>query len=250
MRTPVAFSRNLVTMLRAVRRFRTQVERIDPANAPAVIDFLFSFAYEHYRVAPYQVRSEVTELYRRLRSLRPRAALEIGTAWGGTLFLATLACPSRALIISLDLPDGPYNVGGSSVWHARFMRLAFARAGQRLVFIRGSSQDRANVQAVSRLTEPFGGLDYCFIDGDHTYAGVKKDWETYGPMVKPGGVVAFHDILPHPKYPEVGVWQLWDEIASQERYPRAETIVADPQQGWGAIGWVRQHEAAGSSAGA
>lgn len=36
-------------------------------------------------------------------------------------------------------------------------------------------------------------LDFLFIDGDHNYDGVKKDWELYSPMLIQGSVVAFHD---------------------------------------------------------
>jgi predicted O-methyltransferase YrrM len=42
-----------------------------------------------------------------------------------------------------------------------------------------------------------GGLaDAIFIDGDHSYEGVKKDIERYFPLLKVGGVVLFHDYLP------------------------------------------------------
>lgn len=39
--------------------------------------------------------------------------------------------------------------------------------------------------------------DYLFIDGDHSYNGVKADYETFSPLVRVGGIVAFHDINPH-----------------------------------------------------
>jgi predicted O-methyltransferase YrrM len=39
-------------------------------------------------------------------------------------------------------------------------------------------------------------LDFLFIDGDHSLAGVKSDFEMYSPLVRPGGFVAFHDIVP------------------------------------------------------
>jgi predicted O-methyltransferase YrrM len=41
-------------------------------------------------------------------------------------------------------------------------------------------------------------LDFLFIDGDHTYKGVKEDFEMYSPLVRKGGVIAFHDITKHP----------------------------------------------------
>lgn len=39
-----------------------------------------------------------------------------------------------------------------------------------------------------------------FVDGDHSYAAVKKDIELYAPRVVPGGFIAFHD---YTVYPEV-----------------------------------------------
>lgn len=58
-------------------------------------------------------------------------------------------------------------------------------------FLRGNSQDGSTV-----FPEP---LDVLYIDGDHTYEGVKADYELHAPMVKPGGVIFFHDpaIWPH-----------------------------------------------------
>jgi predicted O-methyltransferase YrrM len=39
--------------------------------------------------------------------------------------------------------------------------------------------------------------DFLFIDGDYTYEGVKRDL-MYSPLVREGGIIAFHDICPHP----------------------------------------------------
>jgi predicted O-methyltransferase YrrM len=36
-------------------------------------------------------------------------------------------------------------------------------------------------------------IDFLFIDGDHTYEGVKKDWDLYSKIMNPQGVVVFHD---------------------------------------------------------
>ena len=36
-------------------------------------------------------------------------------------------------------------------------------------------------------------IDLLFIDGDHSYEGVKKDWELFTPHLSPFGVVVFHD---------------------------------------------------------
>jgi predicted O-methyltransferase YrrM len=36
-------------------------------------------------------------------------------------------------------------------------------------------------------------IDFIFIDGDHSYDGVKKDWNAYFPFFRKGSIVAFHD---------------------------------------------------------
>ncbi|MBP7552159.1 MAG: class I SAM-dependent methyltransferase [Spirochaetes bacterium] len=37
-------------------------------------------------------------------------------------------------------------------------------------------------------------IDFLFIDGNHSYEGVKKDWDLYSPLLKPDSIVLFHDI--------------------------------------------------------
>lgn len=36
-------------------------------------------------------------------------------------------------------------------------------------------------------------IDFLFIDGDHSYEGVKKDFDLYLPLMNKGGIIAFHD---------------------------------------------------------
>ena len=38
-------------------------------------------------------------------------------------------------------------------------------------------------------------LRLLWIDGDHTYAGAKHDYEAFAPHLAPGAIVAFHDVL-------------------------------------------------------
>jgi predicted O-methyltransferase YrrM len=70
-------------------------------------------------------------------------------------------------------------------------------------------------------------IDFLFIDGDHSYLGVKKDFELYAPLVKRGGIIAFHDIVPSFLCPEVKVHKFWNEIKINYRY---KEIVKDPNQ--------------------
>lgn len=52
---------------------------------------------------------------------------------------------------------------------------------------------------------------YLFIDADHRYSGVRADFELYAPLVRPGGLIAFHDISDNTQ-PGVEVNKLWSEI--------------------------------------
>jgi predicted O-methyltransferase YrrM len=36
-------------------------------------------------------------------------------------------------------------------------------------------------------------FDFVFIDGDHSYEGLKADWEGWSRLLAPGGIIALHD---------------------------------------------------------
>jgi hypothetical protein len=67
-----------------------------------------------------------------------------------------------------------------------------ARAEQRLKLLKADSHDPESLSVVREWFD--GPLDFLFLDGDHTYEGVKQDWETFSPLVRAGGMVGFHDV--------------------------------------------------------
>lgn len=68
-------------------------------------------------------------------------------------------------------------------------------AGCRAVIMRMFSHE-----AVLKIKD--ASLDFVFIDGDHSYAGVKKDIKLWLPKVKKGGWIGGHDYN-HPRLPGV-----------------------------------------------
>jgi predicted O-methyltransferase YrrM len=109
---------------------------------------------------------------------------------------------SSAVVLSRALGPGselhlvdPFLAGGSALragWRASptATRLAVWRAtprsGPRVYWYRARSQD------VGRAWRG-GPVDLVFIDGDHSTAACREDWEVWQRHVSPDGAVAFHD---------------------------------------------------------
>lgn len=81
--------------------------------------------------------------------------------------------------------------------------------------MRADSHDNSTLEHLKSLLGG-GSIDFLFIDGDHTYEGVKRDWEMYSPLVRPGGLVAFHDVAGN--YETTQVKRLWDVIKLDHQY--------------------------------
>ena len=141
---------------------------------------------------------------------RPRLILEIGTAGGGTLFLFTRVAASDAILLTVDLPNG-YSDLKMPYYES------FAFLGQRIHLLRMDSHKKTTLHAINRI---LGGrkLDFIFIDGDHTYEGVRKDFEMYGKLLNPNGIIAFHDIVPGPRKNVGGMPRFWKEMKHDFNY--------------------------------
>lgn len=67
-------------------------------------------------------------------------------------------------------------------------------------------------------------IDMLFIDGDHSYEAVRRDWNNWTPFVKEGGIIALHDSRSL-KYP--GPLKLVQEISAEERaYSKIEEVAS------------------------
>ena len=183
---------------------------------------------------PLQVREEIVGLVARVAALRPSRICEIGPYLGGTSFLFARAAAPDATIVLLDFRMGPAR--------RRALR-RLGSPGQRIICLEGDSHDPA-VRA--RVAACFGGkpVDFLFIDGDHSDAGVAADWRDYGSLVT-HGLVAFHDIVPdhHVRFGRAttadtgGVPGFWGALKARYGASAAE-LVADPDQDGCGIGMI------------
>jgi|SaaInlV_100m_DNA_2_1039680.scaffolds.fasta_scaffold02887_6 predicted O-methyltransferase YrrM len=62
--------------------------------------------------------------------------------------------------------------------------------------IKGNSKSKKVIAELCRHFD-YESVDLLFIDGDHSYAGVKADFENYSKFVRPGGWIVLDDYMPH-----------------------------------------------------
>lgn len=219
------FGRALIRIV--VWRFRSSSARV--SSVSEAVDLAFRFRSMGVTIKPSQVREEIHDLVEEVEKLRPKVILEIGTFKGGTLYLFSRAADQEAFVISTDLPGGFFG-GGFPDWMVPLLG-SFPRDRQSLRLLRANSHDAKTLEEIKMIVGT-KGIDFLFIDGDHSYDGVKKDFEMYSPLVNAGGLVAFHDTLPH-VVEGVEVSRFWDEV--KVRFKSRE-IVKDRNQGWAGIG--------------
>jgi cephalosporin hydroxylase len=206
-------------MLRKLRNLRDGLSalplffRLGRLNGSMTPDRLVDFALQYPAIAPLQRRSELVEYARLVSERRPGAVLEIGSFRGGTLFVLTKLADPHATVISLDLPAS--RLGKVCRWVQTPLFHRFSYNGQTLHLLRADSHRQATLSTVSNLLKG-RSLDVLFIDGDHSYRGVRADFEMYSPLVESGGIVAFHDIAVQPLPNEVV--RLWRELKPRYRH--------------------------------
>jgi MMP 1-O-methyltransferase len=159
-----------------------------------------------------------------------RTAVEIGVYEGSSAAVLAGALPAGATLHLID-PFGesptllPGWAGVEGATRRVVGRAARRRAdgGPRLVWHVERSEDTA-----ARWREP---VDLVFIDGDHSEAGCRLDWDLWSPHVNPGGVVLFHDAggpnaLPGPRAVFDALFRTGDPPAGWRLRAEVDTAVA------------------------
>ncbi len=175
-----------------------------------------------------QRRSEWTRLMRLLLDRGfPKRIIEIGTGRGGSgYFWSRLSGPGEC-VVSVDIEP-----------EARDYVAIYNRPESSVNCVTGSSFAGETVKQVRQLLgeEP---VDLLYIDGDHTYDGVKRDFETYRQFCGPRTLVVFHDVQPDSRHAggaatatDSGeVFKFWRELRTQ--YVHQEIIESPQQDGFG-----------------
>ena len=144
-----------------------------------------------------QVYEEILTLGYWIKGFAPENILEIGSK-GSTFFLFSRFSTGKK--VAVDIDDRRRNLH-----HFMF--------GEDYVFFVGNSQTEEMRNKVKDFCPQY---DFIFIDGDHSYDGVKRDFELYKDLVSPRGFVVFHDIDPNHVFKgNLGggdVWKFWQDL--------------------------------------
>lgn len=131
-----------------------------------------------------QSREEMQELCR--IAVEPLATknvcLETGLLYGGSHYLWTLLFDK---VITIEHVEDCCTIG-----RKRLTEYGVDPSGS--IIIHGETQGADTIEQV-KVAMGDDRLDFIFLDADHAWKAVQADFETYLPMLRPGGVVAIAD---------------------------------------------------------
>ena len=168
-----------------------------------------------------QIYDELRRLVSVLNRSDIHSVVEIGSELGSTLLVwSKLFSPLR--LFSVDLNSYPHVVGKTVELEDQWK--SWMGKNQTLDVIWGDSHAQATKDRL-RSSLALRGLtqvDFLYVDGDHSEAGVEQDYNMYKEFVRSPGIIMFHDVLPYPgresdgeKGLGVGVYKFWNRFKGQ-----------------------------------
>jgi len=164
---------------------------INPVIEPTLINEFKQDDPMVYGIESQMSLNERFQLYYALRKLLPETTspvrfIEIGSYAGSSLFLTGKALKRMGSVLqgfAIEPGGQPqfYEVLKQFIGEVQHLRMLSDRAAP----------------LVKNFFEKDGNFPvFIFIDGDHSYEGVRQDLINYWPLLAPGGVMMFHDYLP------------------------------------------------------
>ena len=157
---------------------------------------LFASSILNHGVVGMTIR-QVAYIFGLARRMGARSAIEIGRWRGGSTIALAAGMGTEGHVWSIDLGEKATRVLGVEPEELDAETKSFAeRFGLNVELIRGDSRT-VEVDAYD--------VDLLLIDGDHTYDGVRSDFERFAPRVRRDGAVLLDDAFPDalvPSHPE------------------------------------------------
>ena len=145
---------------------------------------------------------------------------EVGVYHGVTTCRLRSAMDSTGVLVAID-PYPRQRLGFSS--HRVIARREVSRIRNGVV----KWMRTTGAQAARELHDRnCGTFDFVFIDGDHSWGGLKGDWEGWSKLVVPGGIIALHDsrLTPIRQLEDAGSMLFTQQVIVND--PKFETVDA------------------------
>jgi predicted O-methyltransferase YrrM len=163
---------------------------------------------------------EAAYIFGLVRRLGAERAIEIGRWRGGSTILLAAALGPKGTLWSIDNEEKEERLAAETLHERSYddqTREFLARHGLRAELLVGDSRT---------IDVATGEVDVVLIDGDHSYDGVRSDFERFGTRVRVGGAVLLDDAFPSPPWTshEADVGRLVDEVVAAGDFRLAARI--------------------------
>jgi len=203
------------------KELREKMGLLDSVSTTVLSDNMMTCISEAYKQGMLQKESEIVKFLEYCLDKNIKTVLEIGTGNGGTFYLFSEFINKDGKNITID------NI------HNEELRKAIKKWSNNNYYVTGDSHDKNTFLMVQEILKD-EKIDLLFIDGDHSYNGVKKDYEMYKSMVRDGGFIVFHDIVDseYHRSLDCNVAILWKELYGDK-------IEFSENHHWAGIGLIK-----------
>jgi predicted O-methyltransferase YrrM len=150
-----------------------------------------------------QVPSEYVELLLFLKNQKAETYLNIGIGKGGSFITEVYIQETLKKAVAID----------NASYYGSDQQLAI---DENLMWLKKNTTAEVefnNIDSFEYLTNCKEKFDIIFIDGDHSYEGVRKDYDNSLPLLNNDGYIIFHDITSKGC---PGVVRIWNEIKNEK----------------------------------
>ena len=146
---------------------------------------------------------------------KPKVVLEIGTFNGNTTLQMALNAPKEAIIHTLDLP--PFEVTTKEPILKSDLPFVFEKEKKVRKYIKSQIEHKIKQYLGDSTAYNFklftkeGLPEFVFIDGGHSYECVKSDTKKALEILAPGGIIIWHDFIPHYE----GIYRYLHELSQE-----------------------------------
>jgi len=163
----------------------------------------------------FQDEKEMQQLIKRLHTIKPQRILEVGSLYGGTLWTwMNEFCGTTVVSVDMIADNAEHPKENVLECRKHWERWAIELVCLLRYYVGPS--DHPEILKAVRKHAPY---DFIFVDAGHKYHEVEADYRNYWPMLRDGGLLAFHDIAyPDGNPDNYNVGRVWREVREKGRW--------------------------------